>query len=103
MKRKAENSINVQRLEKVKRFALRIEGRRPDAVICSRCMYVNSHSSHFCTNCGHPVQQNDADFKLYRLRSKQRIDLLKQMNTHIFRARLMLYVASAFFLASIGF
>lgn len=76
---------------------------RPTALLCKRCLYVNETSNHFCTNCGYPVTESESDYKLFRLRSRQRADLLRQASSHIMRARIMLYVASIFFLASVGF
>lgn len=71
--------------------------------LCRRCLYVNEMANHFCTNCGYPATENEGDFKLFRLRSRQRAELLSKAKSHIMQARIMLYVASGFFLASVGF
>lgn len=104
MMNKARENINdFSRLFGQRRFDLHMRQRKTSALLCRHCVYVNEIKNHFCTNCGYPLLQEEGDFKLFRLRSKQRSDLLSQVNRHILRARVMLYVASAFFLASFGF
>lgn len=98
-----ENIIDFPKLAGKHRFNLHVSQKKASALLCRRCVFVNEISNHFCTNCGYPLQQEEGDFKLFRLRSKQRSDLLNQVNRHILYARVMLYVASVFFLASIGF
>ncbi|WP_158559138.1 zinc ribbon domain-containing protein [Deminuibacter soli] len=68
----------------------------PAFIICGHCRFVNEAHYHFCTNCGAPVLPESHPQTLYRLRMRQRLEMLSATEAPIQSARVILYLLTAF-------
>lgn len=72
-------------------------------LICPQCRFVNENHYHFCTNCGSPLQQELQPQALYKLRLRQRKELLAATAAPIQTARVVLYLLTGFCATGIAF
>lgn len=76
--------------------------KKPQAVICSNCNYVDEAEYLFCTNCGYPLK-NKMLVHTYQKKQQEKNTLLFKAESSVFFARIILYVMGTFLSLGIFF
>ena len=93
---------NILLLQRINALLPHVERRKPSAVLCRHCNYVNETEFSFCTNCGYPLQNRLLEDVFYK-RIRQRTTILFKAESSVMFARSILYVIGTFLFMGIFF
>lgn len=82
-------------IQKIHSLQPQVAPKKPFAVLCMHCSYINENEFSFCTNCGYPLQ-NKLLTDAFNERIQQRTYLLFKAENAVLAARIVLYVMASF-------
>jgi hypothetical protein len=89
-------------MQKINSLLPELERKKPSAVVCRHCDYVNEMEFSFCTNCGYPLQNRLLEDVFYK-RIRQRTNMLFKAENSVTVARIILYVIASFLSTGVFF
>ena len=93
---------NILFIQAINALQPQVDRKKPVAVLCNHCAYVNENEFSFCTNCGYPLQNNQLTDS-YNQRIQHRTNLLFKAESAVMVARIVLYVMASFLSMGIFF
>jgi hypothetical protein len=93
---------NILLLQRINALLPHVERRKPSAILCRHCNYVNETEFSFCTNCGYPLQNRLLEDIFYK-RIRQRTNILFKAESSVTVARIVLYVIGSFLFMGVFF
>lgn len=87
--------FNMQHAIKLHRLQPQLSEHTAAILLCATCHYANHSEYFFCTNCGHPLHDDDKKNLLHNMRIKQRKDLLAKCEKVVHVSRVVLYIMMA--------
>jgi len=96
------SSRQILSIQKINSLLPWVERKKPAAIICRHCHYINENEFSFCTNCGYPIR-NTQLVDAFNKRIQQRTNLLFKAETAVLVARIVLYVMASFLSMGIFF
>ena len=85
----------ISSIQKINSMQPQVVRKKPSAVLCLHCSYINENEFSFCTNCGYPLQ-NKLLTHAFNERIQQRTHLLFKAENAVLAARIVLYVMASF-------
>jgi len=93
---------NILLLQRINALLPHVERRKPSALLCRHCSYVNEMEFSFCTNCGYPLHNKLLEDVFYK-RIHQRTNIRFKAESSVMFARTVLYVIGSFLFMGIFF